>query len=264
MEASRQSVMARLHLGAVLPLLEDVVAHDPLARELVSGWNLTLQFQLPGGRPATSLVFEDGALRVPAEPPRKDGPQKVPLTFRGAAHVNDVFQGTSIRNPRPGLTALFHLKELGRLSALLSRLAYYMKPSDELLRNPEEFRFCVMLNLYGLVFGIRQIGENDPDMVTVARHLPPGVVEFRVMGGGPAAHLGVAGGMFRPGRGSVESPNAVLEIIDCPTAWAMLQGRLDLFSAVGAGIIRLRGYIPLLDGINPLMDRLAGYLGSLG
>lgn len=264
LSATRQSVLARLHLGAVLPLLEDIVAHDPFAREQVSGWNLTLQFQLPGGRPATALVFKDGALSVPDDPPLKGGPQKVPLTFQSAAHLNAVFQGTSKRNPRPGLAALLHLKELTGLNALLSRLAFYMKPSDELLRNPEEFRFCVMLNLYGLVFGIRQIGENDPDMVPVSRHIPRGIVEFRVMDGGPAAHLRVASGRFLPGRGPVESPNAVLEIADCPTAWAMLQGRLDLFSAVGAGIIRLRGYIPLLDGINPLMDRLAWYLGSQG
>lgn len=262
MDATRQSVLARLHLGAVLPLLEDVVAHDPRAGELVTGWQLALRFQLPGGRPATALVFQDGKLTVPAEPPGKGGPPQVSLTFRDAAHLNAVFQGTSSQNPRPGLAALFHIKELGKLNALLSRLACYMKPSAELLQDPAEFQFCVMLNLYGLVFGIRQIGENDPDMKPVVRHLPEGVVEFRVMGNGPVAHLKVASGIFSPGRGPASGANAVLEIRDCATAWAMLQGRLDLFSAVGAGIIRLRGYIPLLDGINPLMDRLSWYLGG--
>lgn len=259
MDASRELVLARLHLGAVLPLLEDIVRFDETARRIVNDWNVTLQFRLPEKQAATALIFRNGILTAAIEPDRAQKPPTVNLTFRDPDHVNAVFGGQSYKNPRPGLCAVLHLRELKEVPNLLSRLAFYMCPSTEMLKEPSVFRFCVMLNLYALAFGIKQVGEHDPDMEPVTLRLPEGTIEFRIENG-PVANLGVSYRRFSPARGPAARPSAVLEIKDNQTAWRMLHGQLDMSAAAGAGDIRLHGYIPLLYGINPIMDRLALYL----
>lgn len=256
MENANQNVLARLHLGAILPLLEDIAAYDSLVHEATGDWNVTLQFQLPGGDPATALEFKQGKLQA-----HRTGVKgsKVTLTFKDARFLNDLFQGRSKKSPRPNLQGLFHLKKLTGLDPVLGRLEYYLKPSAELLQNPETFDFCTRLNLYALAYGIKVVGEHDPEMSAVVSHLPDGVLEIRVTAG-PSAHIGVKQGRFFPGRGPAKRANAVLEIADLDTAWAMLQGSLDLYAAVGSEKIKLRGNLPLLDGINPLLDRLTLYL----
>ena len=258
MDNSRDLVLARLYLKAVLPLLEDIAAFDTALQELIKEWDFKLQFQLPGGDPATALIFKRGAVTAV----RNDikGP-RVSLTFKDANFLNAVFQNTTAKSPRPNLAGLFHYKKLLLLNTVLGRLEYYLKPTAPMLEDPALLGICVRLTLYSLAFGLKEIGEHDPEAAPISAHLPDGVVEIKVSGG-PAAHISVCGGKFQPGKDAAVKASAILEINDLPTAWSMLRGELDLFSAVGSGNIRLRGYIPLLDGINPLMDRLAMYLAT--
>ncbi len=256
MENAKQNVLARLHLGAILPLLEDIAAFEPQVKEAVKDWNVTLQLQVSGGDPATALAFKQG--EVKAHPGGVKGP-KVTLTFKDARFLNEVFQGQSNKSPRPGLLGLFHLKKLLALDTVLGRLEYYLRPSEELLQNPETFAFCVRLNLYALAFGVKIVGEHDPEMKPVVDRLPDGVLEVRVVDG-PAAHIGVRQGRFFAARGPAEKANAILEFADLDTAWGLLQGKLDIYAAVGGERIKIRGNVPLLDGINPLLDRLSMYL----
>ncbi|MGE5423215.1 MAG: hypothetical protein ACM3QW_08125 [Ignavibacteriales bacterium] len=254
----KDDVLARLHLGAILPLLQDIVGFDESARNLVKDWNLAIQFQLPGGDPATVLIFENGQLKTQN---RNYSGSKVTLSFRDSQFLNDVFQGRTQKQPSPNVNAIFHLKELKKIDKLLAFLEYYLKPDDTILKNPEIRTFCIMINLYALAFSIKQIGENDPEMIPVAHHLPDGIVEFSVVNG-PSVHIKVDEGHFEVERGPAPYANAVLEIKDMDTAWAMIQGNLNMFAAVGNCDLRLKGYIPLLDGINPLIDRMPFYLGS--
>lgn len=256
MENANQNVLARLHLGAILPLLEEVAAYDPMIGEATAGWNVTLQFQLPGGDPATALAFQNGKLKAHRGGVRGS---KVTLTFPDARTLNDLFQGRGKKTPRPNLQGLFHLKKLMNLDPVLGRLEYYLRPSAELLLKPETLDFCTTLNLYALAFGLKVLGEHDPEMKPVISHLPDGTLEIRVCNG-PSAHITVKDNRFTPGKGPAEKPNAILEIADLNTAWALLQGALDIYAAVGCEKIRLKGNLPLLDGINPLLDRLALYL----
>ena len=62
MEEAKEMVLARLHLRAVLPLLEEIATYDRELQQLVQGWNAVIQFQLPGGNPATALIFQQGKL----------------------------------------------------------------------------------------------------------------------------------------------------------------------------------------------------------
>jgi len=251
-------VLARLHLGAILPLLEDVAAYDPVVGEAIAGWNFALQFRLAGGDPATTLVFKDG--RVTAHRGGSKG-FTAALTFKNADFLNEVFQGRTQKSPLPNLAGIFRAKQLMQIDKVLGRLEHYLKPQPETLADPEKFAFCVRITLYAVAFGIKEVGEHDPEVRPIVMELPDGTVEMRVEKG-PSAHLTVKGGNFEAQRGPADNPNAILEFADLQTAWDTFQGNIDTFSAVGSGRIKLRGFIPLIEGVNPLMDRLAYYLSD--
>ena len=258
MDSSRDLVLARLYLGAILPLLEDIAAFDQPLQEMIKEWDFKLQFQLSGGDPAATLIFNRGTVKAVRTGIR--GP-RVTLTFPNARFLNELFAGKSKKNPRPNLPGLFHLKKLMQLEKVLGRLEHYLKPGAAMLQNPETLRSCVELALYVLAFGLKEIGEHDPAAAPVTARLPDGILEINIVDG-PAAHIAVQNGKFKPAKGSAAKVNAILKIGDLQTAWAMLQGKLDLFAAIGSGTIRLHGNLPLLDGINPLLDRLSLYLGA--
>ncbi|HOX37701.1 MAG TPA: hypothetical protein PL033_06905 [Candidatus Brocadiia bacterium] len=256
MQNSTDMVRARLHLGAVLPRIAEVAARDKAAQDIIRGWNMVTQFQLPGGDPATALIFKDGKLTAQ---PGDYGGAKVTLTFPDAPTLNAVFQGKSKQQPRPSVNAVFHASKLKKLDGLLARLDYYLRPSAEMLKDPEQFAFVVELTLTVLTCGLKYVGENDREARPVVAHMPEGTLEIRVPGG-PTTHIEHRAGKFNPAKGSAARPNAILELRDMDTAWRMLQNKVDFFAAVGLGEVRLKGSIALLDPISLLMDRLDIYL----
>ncbi len=259
MNREQSMVLARLHLEAILPLLQDIAAHDAAVRETIATWDFPLQFRLAEGGATTSLIFKKGTVTARCGSFSGFTPA---LTFRDSAFLNEVFQGKTEKNPTPNLPGIFKAKQLMQVDKVLGRLEHYLKPGPEQLGDPGTFAFCVRITLFAMAFGIKVVGEHDPETRPIALNLPDGTVEMRIAGGDPAAHLKIAGGLFEAQRGPADKPNAVLEFSDLQTAWDTFQGNLDTFAAVGGGRVRLRGFIPLLEGINPLMDRLAFYLSD--
>ncbi len=258
MNKAEEMVLARLHLKAILPLLEDIAAYDSTLQEYIADWNAVIQFQLKSlfSTTATALIFHEGKLK--AYDGNYSGP-KVTLTFKNARQLNEVFQGKSSKNPRPNLLALLHVNKLAQIEKVLGRLEHYLRPSEEHLRNEDFFAFCVKVSIYALAFGVKEVGEHDPELKVLAPNISNGTIEIKVAQG-PSAHLNIQKGKFYPARGPANKPNAVMEIQDLSTAWSMIQGNIDVFAAVGRGDIKLRGYIPLMEGVNPLLDRLSLYL----
>lgn len=144
MNRDQSMVLARLHLGAILPLLEDIAAYDAATREAIAGWVFPLQFRLSGGDPATTLVFDNGT--VTAHRGKFKGCPPA-LTFKDSFFLNEVFQGKTEKNPTPNLPGIFKAKQLMQIDRVLGRLEYYLKPEPELLDNPETFAFCVRVTL---------------------------------------------------------------------------------------------------------------------
>ncbi|MBS4021024.1 MAG: hypothetical protein KGZ79_01190 [Dethiobacter sp.] len=196
MQSAKDIILARLHLMAILPLLEDIIEFDKNAQQLVKGWNGAFQFRLPQAKAVVTLVFTNGLLTVKKEnQPR----QCAALTFKNARFLNDVFQGKTQKSPRLNLLSLLQLKKILQLDQVLQKLEFYLKPEDDLLNNPDTFEFCVKLALYALAFGLKEIGENDPDLITLSHHMPDGTLEIRV-NEDPVVHVVVRGGKFYPAR----------------------------------------------------------------
>ena len=257
---NREKILARLNLHAVLPLLEEVVAEDIEARELVRGWNAVIQFSVLGG-PAAHLVFTNGRLEV------KRGRYRWPtvaFTLTSAAALNKMFSGSGFAIPLVW-KGFWHPVMLSRFMKLTKRLDAYMKAdygkgaAGKGSNDADGFDLALKLFLYAAIFGIKEVGENDPDVSQVVAALPDGTAELRVLPDGPVAHISVRNGRFSPARGKAPGASVFMEFRDGRVAMELFQGRLDAMAAIGKCDIVLRGLIPLVDGLSAIMDRLGGY-----
>jgi len=132
-----ETVLARLHLRAILPVIEDIAPVDQVIKELTAGWNVRIQFQMAGGDPATTLIFQNGTLKTSRE--KVPGP-KVVLTFKDARFVNEVFQNKTKKSPTPNIVALGHLSKLLKLDQVLGRLEHYLRPEEAFLKDPDNLK----------------------------------------------------------------------------------------------------------------------------
>lgn len=250
----RESVLAKCHLHAVLPLLEQIVDYDKEAQQIVSGWNGTVQFSCPGPMGAY-IEFKDGKAR--AYRGTTSWPT-VALWFFSPKEMNKLFTGEGFTVPIPwkGLTNLGMLKGFTELT---KRLDYYLRTPEKDLP-AEHKKFLVTLKLYTAVRALKEIGENDPHFSQSTPHIANGVAELRVLQDGPVAHIRVSHGVLMPGIGPAESPSAVMAFKDIDTANALFNDEIDAMALIGAGDIRLTGRISLIDSMNGILDAIGTYL----
>jgi hypothetical protein len=246
-------ITAHLHLHAVLPRLEDLVRLCPEAREELRGLELTLEFVVLGG-PSAHLRIREGALSV------APGPYGFPalrLFFLSCGRLNRMFAGEKvIPLPLGGLHQLPRVKRFEKLTAILTR---YLKPSEADLADPVFRRRHVELSLLTGLAAACQVGAQDPAVGRVMGALHDGTIQYRVPGG-PSAHVRVRQGVLEAAAGEVADPTAVVELRDLEFAVALIQGKIDSFSAVGAGHVRMHGDLMLADEFNALFDRVGLYL----
>ena len=53
---------------------------------------------------------------------------------------------------------------------------------------------------------------------------------------------------------------AILEFSSLDSAHKVLNGQLDTFTGLGNGEMSMRGFIPMLDNMNPILDLVPVYL----
>ena len=245
---------ARLNLHVVLRNLEDLPALDAQTADRIREWDIALHFAVRGG-PEAGLVFEGGQCRHYAgRPPRAD----VKLFFFSPAHLNAMFAGTGNPIPLKGFSKLGFLKN--DFTALTQRLEHFLRPDAEKLKDPDYLRANSLLTLYTGVFAVKHLAELDPVAAKVAAATPPGTVQFVVDGEPPLAHLTYNGAAIEPGKSAVERPSAIMWLADWAVANQVVNGQVDSFAAIGKGLVRLDGVVPIIDNTGLIMDRVARYL----
>lgn len=250
----RESVLAKCHLHAVLPLLEELCAYDAEAKNIISNWEGTIQFSCPGGF-GEYLEFSGGKAKAYRGTVRWP---TVALWFVSPGEMNKLFTGEGFTIPVPwkGLTNLGMLKGF---IALTKRLDFYLRTEEDQMP-VEHHPFLVKLKLYTAIRAIKEVGENDPHVTAITDSLPAGIVEVRVAGDGPAAHLRIRNGIIMPDIGRSDSPNAVMEFSNNKIASGVFNDKIDAMAAIGTGEIKLLGNIAFIDSVNVLLDRVGTYL----
>ncbi len=256
-----QLLLARLHLHAVLPALEELVKLSPEARALAQGWDFSLRLRL-GETVATLVSPGDGSLTVH---PHAEMPARLTLRFLSATQLNRTFLNRRALPPLP-TAGFWNVSQVGPFTKLAKQLDAALQPAPGALEN-DAFREMHLRLLFRVLLGaIPVLAHGDPVTRHTLSHTPDGTAEIR------APDLGMTGwarwtcGRMTGGPGSAPggSPDVVITFTDRATTAAALLGGLDPNAAVGLGKVDVRGLVPLADGLSVAMDRVEHYLKPAG
>ncbi|MFZ5645340.1 MAG: hypothetical protein ACOY46_17345 [Bacillota bacterium] len=244
---------AYINLFTVLRNLEDLCELDEESRLLVRDKNVSVQFIVKDG-PRALVVFRDGKCTVQSGKGKCD----IKLYFKSPGHLNNMFDGKANPIPLKGFTRLGFLKN--EFTKLTDRLVYYLKPTEELLKNPGYFKINTYLTLYTAIFALAEIANHDRKGKVCASRIPDGIVSVSVLNGGPSININVKSGLLEAAKGPGQSPRSYMIFSSLDVANGILSGRIDTYSAIGAGDLQVKGFIPMLDNINKILALVPSYL----
>ncbi len=247
-----QLTKANINLHAILRNLKDLCEMDKESFDLVKDKNLTIQFVVKGGVNG-SLSFKNGKVSY------ENGvyPCKIKLYFTSPEHLNAMFDGTKMPIPLKGFTKISFLQN--EFKKLTDRLSYFLKPTDELLKNPEHFEINTYLTAYTAFFALSEIANHDSLGKINAKRVPDGIINILAKDG-PGLQLIVKGGHIIAKQGISDNPRAVMEFSDLKTVNDVLNGKSDIYTAIGEDKFGLKGFIPMLDNLNKLLDQVPAYV----
>lgn len=244
--------MAGINLCAVLRTLEHLPPLDPESAGLAAGPMRMLRLHAPG---VDTVRLAVGGGRISHH--HGSGPADIALLLPRPSSVNGMFDGTSTPLPTKGFRQISWLK--GPFQSLTDRLSFYLRPTPALLEDPEYVRVNSVLTLHLAAYALAEVGNRDPAGAAVARSMPDGDVQMAVREG-PALVLQSRGGRLSVRDGASENWRALMMFADLDGAGQVLRGELASVTAVGRGVIALRGYVPMLDKTNKLLGLLPRYL----
>jgi putative sterol carrier protein len=251
---SEQRIKAGINLYAILKNLEDLVAYDDQARMLVEDKNICIRFSVKNG-PQAWVKFENGICQVGQGKPEKSN---VTLFFTSCEHLNKMFDGNANPIPLKGFTKLGFLQK--EFTELTKRLEYFLRPEN--VENPDD-HYIKMNTLFTLTiaaFALPEIAQYDEKARYTASHLPDGSLQMSVLPDGPHVYLEISNHKIKAGKGSLGVPSAMMLMKNAKMANDFLNGKSDPFTAIAMGDVMIKGQIPILDGINLILDRVIHYV----
>lgn len=261
-EISFQTLLARLHLHAVLPALEDLARLSPEARALAKGWDFSLRLRL-GDTAATLVSPGDGSLLVH---PHADAPARLTLRFLSAVQLNRTFLNRRALPPLP-TAGFWNVGRVGPFTKLAKLLDAALQPAPGVLETDAAFRETHLRLLFRVLLGaIPVLAGGDHVTQHTLSHTPDGTAEIRAPALESSGWARWSRGRMTGGPGPVPggAPDVVITFADHETAGAALLGSLDPNAAVGLGKVGVRGLVPLADGLSVAMDRVERYLKPVG
>ncbi len=251
---SVQRIKAGINLFAILKNLEDLVAYDEKARKLVAGKKICIQFSVKNG-PSAWVRFHNGTCRVGRG---KTERCHVLLWFTSNEHLNKMFDGKANPFPLKGFAHLGFLKK--EFTALTQRLEYFLRPEN--VENPDGhyIELNTRFTLTIAAFALPEIALYDERARYTASHLPEGTLQMSVLPDGPHVYLEIHSGKIKASKGRLEAPSACMLMKNAQVANDFLNGKSDPFTAIALGDVIIKGQIPILDGVNLILDRVVYYV----
>lgn len=248
--------LGRLHLGAVLPALEELVRLSPPAADLARGWNFPLRLRFLGETQAT-IVPRDGLLAVTLDPPPRGA---LTLNFFTADQLNRTFLNQRALPPAP-TGALWHLPALQKFTKLTKLLDAALQPAPDALANPAFLDLHLQLLFKVLIGALPIMAARDVGVRHSLSFTPKGVGQIRMDGLGLRGWVRWDGQQLTAAKGEAPcAPDVEISFRDAEAASAALRGQLDSMAAIGRGQISVSGLVPLADGLSVAMDRVESYL----
>ncbi len=247
-----QKVLAYCNLFAVLRNIEYLAAHDKESKAAVAGKNLSIQFKVKNG-PSGQLVFKNGSAEM------REGfhPSSIILFFTSPEHFNKMIDGKANPIPLKGFTKIGFLT--GPFMKLAERLSYFLKPTEALLSDPGYFKMNTEMTFYTAFSALAQIGNRDRRGIQNAKHIPDGTVQAAI-GDSVGLYITAKNGRLTAVKGFADKPAARLVFKDLKTAQGVLSGKTDTYAAIAVGDLVMKGFIPMIEHMNPILESVSGYL----
>ena len=264
-----QHVLARVHLYGLLRALELLPRVDAASAELIRGRDLTIEFRVPGiGR--ARLHLRDGCVWFETVGTENQWAIRsrpdVVLGFTSATHLNKTIE----RNRLPILLRGFrHFAFLhGPFQAYTARLEHFLRPDAKRLTESDYAAAVTRLTSYVAFHALSEVGNHDRFASLSARYIPDGVIqimEITAEGVGRSAEellrkVSAKDGTLATGVGEHEDPRCVLWFHDLQTLYELLGGSLNPYDGIALGRLRMKGFIPMMDFLTPVLGRIPVYL----
>ncbi len=249
-------VLAHINLFAVLGALPALAAHAPEAAAILAAVDRPTVVRLRvRGMAETPLLFTDGAITAGGA-----GKREAVLLLRSPAHLNAMVDGAAQPLPLTGLAGLrFLTRVFAPMTDLLGR---YLKPSDEDLADPAFRATSARLTLHVAIAAVAQVANTDRSGRFSAAHIPDGQIGVEVGDGiGLRLHARDHALTFDPAPASSPA-RAALAFRDLDVAGDVLAGRASALACLSDGRLAMRGFIPMIDNVSRILDRVGHYLGD--
>jgi hypothetical protein len=119
-----------------------------------------------------------------------------------------------------------------------------------------EKRLVTELLMTAALRGVAETAVADLWVASKASAMPDGIVEISVDGADLSGWVRRSGSDWTSGRGvPPTTPNARLAFADLDTAFGLFSGGIAALNALGRGAVTIRGRIPMIQVLFPLLDR---------
>lgn len=248
------STLAAIRLSTTAHLVALAAEADPELRAMASGRSFALALSAPG-LPAACVSSRGASVRAwSGGEARPVGAGRASLVLRFASlRAAARTLGGGVGTPLPLFLGPGAFAALAFFRAAAARL-----PS--MLEDPS-IDSAVKARLYAeaALRGLAEVAARDPGVEERLRHAPDGSVAVEAVGA-------FAMGLRKSGRriellpAAPESPNARLIFRDAETVVAVFSGARPAVVALGASELSIRGFLPLVQGLFAVLDRLGDYL----
>lgn len=244
---------ANINIFAVLRNFEDLCEMDKEAKELIKNKNISIEFCVKNGPEAVLNIINGKCILK-----RGKSDCDIKLYFKSPEQLNAMFEGKANPMILKGFTKIGILKN--EFVKLTEKLTYYLKPTEELLKDPAYFKINTFLSLYTAFYSLGEIGNSDKIGKVTAERIPDGVISIIVQNGGPSVYIEVKNGLLKVGKNYPEAPRAIMSFVDIETVHAILNGKVDSFTCIATNKLQLKGYIPMIENMNRLLAQVPAYL----
>ncbi len=244
---------ANINLFAILRNLEDLCELDGETKKLMAAKNISIAFHVKDG-PDAVLAIQNGKASLT----RGKGKSTIKLFFFSPEHLNKMFDGKSNPIPLKGFTKIGFLKN--EFTKLTDRLSYFLKPTDDLLKDPAYLKINTILTANTAFFALAEIGNYDRIGKINAGRIDDGIISISVKNGGPSINITAKAGRLQAAKGAGILPRAYMTFSSVEIANAILNGKKDTYTCIGTGDFQVKGFIPMLDNMNKLLYQVPSFL----
>jgi hypothetical protein len=253
--AIADEVRALLLLLAVLPSVQDVAEHGPYAAVRRVAERRTLRLGLRGG-PSVLVRLTGASCLVDPDPVTGSGVATGDVLWLEPRQIDGLFDEEA---PPEGDRDLDMVPP--ELIVLIRRAVSCWNAPEALRADPGSPELCTRVALTTAVFAVPVLLAHDSKASAFrGAFAAQGALALQVAPDGPCAGLRFQSGHMRPFRGDVDDPSALVRLHGSETANAFLRSRLNIPAAVARGDIEMWGYIPVIDALTLVLERLGKYL----